>query len=145
MKNSIGIVFGMLLFLSCVEHLIEKPENLIPEDKMVLILKEMAVLNAAKATNLGKLKDNGIEPTTFIFEKYKIDSAQYVDSDRYYSSLPLVYESFYKQVELRLEKQRVDLEADKKLRDSLNAAKNSAKKGIGQKTKDSLSSKNVPQ
>ena len=42
----------MFIFSSCAEELVEKPDNLIPEDKMVAIIKEMAIVNAAKATNL---------------------------------------------------------------------------------------------
>lgn len=145
MKKSLGVLFIMLLLFSCAENLIEKPDNLIPENKMVLILKDMAIINAAKGTNLGKLKDNGIEPTAFIFEKYEIDSAQFVNSDRYYASLPLVYESLYKKVESGLENQRVQLEADKKLKDSLNLIKNTAKKDIDVKANDSVSTKTVPQ
>ncbi|SNR55903.1 protein of unknown function [Maribacter sedimenticola] len=128
MKKYLGIVLLMLVFVSCAESLIEKPDNLIPKEKMVLILKDMAIVNAAKGTNLGKLKDNGIEPTEFIFEKYEIDSAQFVDSDRYYASLPLVYESLYKQVETSLEQQREQVETAKKVKDSLNLLKNAPKK-----------------
>ncbi|MDO1512527.1 DUF4296 domain-containing protein [Maribacter confluentis] len=128
MKKYLGIVLLMLVFVSCAESLIEKPDNLIPKEKMVLILKDMAIVNAAKGTNLGKLKDNGIEPTVFIFEKYEIDSAQFVDSDRYYASLPLVYESLYKQVETSLEQQREQVETAKKVKDSLNLLKNAPKK-----------------
>lgn len=127
MKKYIGTILLVLLCISCAEKLIEKPDNLIPKDKMVMILKDMAIVNAAKGTNLGKLKDNGIEPTTFIFEKYEIDSAQFVNSDRYYASLPLEYESLYKQVEVNLEQQREEVMAAKKVNDSLNLLKNSPK------------------
>lgn len=136
---------GVLFLFSCVEKLIEKPEKLIPQDKMVLILKELAILNAAKGTNLAKLRDNGIEPTTFIFEKYEIDSAQFVDSDRYYASLPLVYESIYKEVESGLEKQKIQRETNKKMSDSLNLLKKSPAKTIDNKAKDTVSLRNAPQ
>jgi len=116
MRQVLLLVLGMLLFSSCAEELIEKPDNLIPEDKMVSIIKEMAIVNAAKTTNLGKLRENGIEPTTFVFEKFEIDSAQFVDSDRYYASKPLRYENMYKKVESELEAQRVQLDMEKKLR-----------------------------
>jgi hypothetical protein len=145
MRNSLIFTIGLLLLFSCAEKLIEKPDNLIPRDKMVLILKEMAIVNAAKGTNLGKLKDNGIDPTTFIFEKYEIDSARFVDSDRYYASLPLVYESLYKEVESSLENQREQVEADKKLNDSLNLLKKTLKKNVNSNLKDTLMIKNVPQ
>ena len=146
MRNSRNYILMVLLLFSCTENLIEKPDNLIPEDQMVLILKDMAIVNAAKGTNLGILKDNGIDPTTFIFEKYEIDSAQFVDSDRYYASLPLVYETLYKKVESSLENQRIKLEEEKKINDSLNLLKSTLKKDINRKAKDSVPSKtkNVP-
>tara|TARA_R110001606_G_scaffold201113_1_gene349097 strand:+ start:2977 stop:3369 length:393 start_codon:yes stop_codon:yes gene_type:complete len=120
----------MFLIFSCAEELIQKPENLIPQDKMVLIFKELAIVNAAKGTNIGNLKDNGIEPTTYLFEKFDIDSAQFVDSDRYYASKPLLYETMYKDVETKLENQRIQLEASKKEKDSLNLVKKTASKDL---------------
>ncbi|WP_282178558.1 DUF4296 domain-containing protein [Maribacter stanieri] len=140
MRQVLLLVLGMLLFSSCAEELIEKPDNLIPEDKMVSIIKEMAIVNAAKTTNLGKLRENGIEPTTFVFEKFEIDSAQFVDSDRYYASKPLRYENMYKKVESELEAQRVQLDMEKKLRDSISLAKKTKKK-IELKEKDSIGAK----
>jgi len=130
MRYSLSVILSMFLFFSCAEELIQKPENLIPQDKMVLIFKEMAIVNAAKGTNLGKLKDNGIEPTTYLFEKFEIDSAQFVDSDRYYASKPLLYETMYKDVETKLENQRIQLEAMKKAKDSLNLVKKTASKDL---------------
>ena len=139
MKQLFLLTVALLLVSSCAEELIEKPDNLIPEDKMVLIIKEMAIVNAAKATNLSKLRENGVEPTSFIFAKFEIDSAQFVDSDRYYASKPLRYENMYKKVESDLEEQRLQLEEEKKVRDSLSAAEKS-KKDINIKKKDSVSS-----
>jgi len=139
MKQLLLLTIVLLLVSSCAEELIEKPDNLIPEDKMVLIIKEMAIVNAAKATNLSKLRENGVEPTSFIFAKFEIDSAQFVDSDRYYASKPLRYENMYKKVESDLEEQRLQLEEEKKVRDSLSAAEKS-KKDIDIKKKDSVSS-----
>lgn len=136
MKQCIIFTVTIMLSYACTEKLIEKPGNLIPQDKMVLILKEMAIINAAKGTNLGKLRDNGIDPTTFVFEKYAIDSAQFVESDRYYASLPEVYETMYKEVESNLENQRLALEAAKKLKDSLALVKKSSRKDIDRALKD---------
>lgn len=118
--KSIRIAILVVLFLAaCGEKLIEKPEDLIPKDKMVLILQEMALINAAKGVNLGILKDNGVEPTTYVFEKFGIDSAQFVISDRYYASLPAEYEAIYTEVEASLEAKRIALEQEKKITDSL--------------------------
>ncbi|WP_047247192.1 DUF4296 domain-containing protein [Maribacter thermophilus] len=120
MKKLITLLLVLLVvFYSCGEKLIDKPENLIPKDEMVLILKDMAILNAAKSTNMGILKDHEIEPTAYIFEKYKIDSIQFVESDRYYASLPVEYESIYTQVESLLDEQKTLMEEKKKIKDSL--------------------------
>ena len=140
MKQLLLLTIVLLLVSSCAEELIEKPDNLIPEDKMVLIIKEMAIVNAAKATNLSKLRENGVEPTDFIFKKFEIDSAQFVDSDRYYASKPLRYENMYKKVESDLEDQRLKLEAEKRVRDSLRVAEKT-KENIDIKKKDSVSTK----
>ncbi|WP_396633145.1 DUF4296 domain-containing protein [Maribacter sp. R86514] len=140
MKQLLLLTIVLLLVSSCAEELIERPDNLIPEDKMVLIIKEMAIVNAAKATNLSKLRENGVEPTDFIFKKFEIDSAQFVDSDRYYASKPLRYENMYKKVESDLEEQRLKLEAEKRVRDSLRVAEKT-KENIDIKKKDSVSTK----
>lgn len=142
MKHLLFLVVALLMLSSCAEELVEKPDNLIPEDKMVAVIKEMAIVNAAKATNLSKLRENGVEPTSFIFKKYEIDSAQFVDSDRYYASKPLQYENMYKKVESDLEDQRLKLENEKKIRDSLSLVEKS-RKNIDIKAKDSVSSKSV--
>ncbi|WP_282075120.1 DUF4296 domain-containing protein [Maribacter aquivivus] len=142
MKHLLLLMVAMLMLSSCAEELVEKPDNLIPEDKMVAVIKEMAIVNAAKATNLSKLRENGVEPTSFIFKKFEIDSAQFVDSDRYYASKPLRYENMYKKVESDLEDQRLKLEAEKKIRDSLSLVEKS-KKNIDIKAKDSVSTKSV--
>lgn len=144
MRKILYLIVAVLMFYACAEELIEKPDNLIPEDKMVTIIKDMAIVNAGKATNLGKLRENGIDPTSYIFKKYEIDSAQFVNSDRYYASKPLVYENMYKQVETELEDHRLKLEAEKKIRDSISQAAK-VKKAVELKEKDSTSLKNVQQ
>jgi len=109
----------LLSLLSCNENLLEKPEDLIPEDKMVAILTDLAIVNAAKSTNMAVLQDSDIEPMDYIFKKYDIDSLQFVESDRYYASLPPEYEEIYKRVESKLEEQAKTMEEAKRVNDSL--------------------------
>jgi len=125
-----AVLFILLVsFFACNEKLIEKPENLIPKDKMVMILKEMAIINAAKNTNRELLSDNNIEPTSFVFNKFKIDSVQFVLSDKYYASMPLEYESIYKKIDTLLFIEKEKLQAQKKEKDSLkNVERNALKK-----------------
>ena len=120
--------FGLLaLLLSCGEELMEKPEGLIPKEKMILILKDMTVINAAKSANMSKFYDHDVEPTSLVFEQHGIDSLQFVISDRYYASLPVVYEAMYKEIEQLLETEKNALSEAKKIKDSINAHKGTSK------------------
>ena len=137
------IVFIVFILISCGEKVIEPPENLIDEEQMSLILYDIAILNTTKGTNPAILKKNNIKLMPFIFEKYKIDSLQFAQSDLYYASIPLKYQEIYETVEERLEvvvntiKKQEDRKRDsakkanKVRKDSLNAMKKT-------KLKDSL-------
>lgn len=114
-----------------------RPENLIPKEKMVLILNDLAVVNAAKVTNAQVLRKHNIEPTTYIFTKYGIDSLQFVESDRYYASIPEEHEEIYIAVEAKLEAEKDRMAEAKKVKDSLKAIDMKATKN-GLVPKDSL-------
>jgi hypothetical protein len=134
------LVFIYLMFVlaSCAEKLMEKPENLIPEAKMVEILNDLAIVNAAKVTNIQVLRDNDIEPMQYIFVKHGIDSLQFVESDRYYASIPELHEEIYIEVEEKLEVEKEQLTAEKKIRDSLKVMERQAAKDKTKQVKDSL-------
>jgi len=134
MRNFIISFCCVLSVLSCTEKLIKKPDNLIPREKMVAILKDMAIVHAARTTNITILKENGIEPTAYIFEKYAIDSTIFVDSDRYYAAQPLEYVAIFEEVEALLLDQEKDLEELKKINDSLKVRETEVRR----KTNDSL-------
>ncbi|CAM4112420.1 DUF4296 domain-containing protein [Zobellia nedashkovskayae] len=124
----LAIVLIFFSFTACNETLLEEPKNLIPKERMVEILQDLAIVNAAKTTNLQVLRDNGLEPMDYIFNKYSIDSLQLVESDRYYASLPVEYEKIYKEVEANLERDAKALEDQKKINDSLRVAKEKIKR-----------------
>lgn len=126
----------LVCLTSCSEKLLEKPENLIARDKMVEVLKDLAKVNAAKTTNAAILRDNNIDPMAYIFVKHSIDSIRFVESDKYYASLPIEYESIYRDVESILEKEQAILNEAKAVEDSLRLQKKERLKK--QKTTDSL-------
>lgn len=140
-KGAILILIALLPF-SCGEKLMQKPENLIPKDKMVVILSDMAVANSAKSTNIGLIRDNNIDPTRHVLKKHGVDSTRFVESDRYYASLPAEYAAIYTEVELRLTKQKKELEEAKMVSDSLRRielkSKQMLKDSSLQELKDSL-------
>ena len=123
MKYIVTLFFGMILLVSCAEKVVEEPENLIPKEKMTEILHDLAILNASKSLTGNKFKDSGIEVMEFLYEKYNIDSAQFSQSDLYYASIPLEYQSIYEGVEARIKQQKDTLEAiGKRRNDSIRKA-----------------------
>ena len=139
-KYIVPIFLGLLF--SCNEKVVEKPENLIPEDKMAAILYDISLLNASKIINESVLNEYEIEPMEYIYTKYGIDSVQFVGSDTYYASIPTVYESIYTQVKDKLEKDEKGFEEERKQKqDSLIEAKEKSNPNLKKKplkTKDSL-------
>ncbi len=141
MKNLFVILFAILL-TSCGEKLLDKPEDLIPKDKMINILRDITILNSARSTSVTILHDYKIEPTTFVFSKYGVDSLQFVTSDKYYASLPNEYEAMYVEIEKQLDNEKEQLSEAKRIKDSLGFRKKTKEKPKKRnklmKSKDSL-------
>ena len=126
-----------LMVVSCAEKVVEEPDNLIPKEKMVDILHDLAILNATKTTIGAKLDESGIDIMEFLYKKYQIDSTQFSESDLYYASLPLEYQAIYTEVETRLDKrQKAMEEATEKKNDSIRKA--------NEKRSDSIRSAKTP-
>ena len=126
-----------LMVVSCAEKVVEEPDNLIPKEKMVDILHDLAILNATKTTIGAKLDESGIDIMEFLYKKYQIDSTQFSESDLYYASLPLEYQTIYTEVETRLDKrQKAMEEATEKKNDSIRKA--------NEKRSDSIRSAKTP-
>ncbi len=115
MKKFLSFILGIVMVTSCVEMIIEKPDDLIPREKMTQLLYDLAILNAAKSTNSAVLEEHFDSPTEFLFEQYGVDSLQFVQSDLYYASQPLVYEAIYKDVLARLDKEKSKTEEARKI------------------------------
>ena len=88
----------------------EKPDDLIPEDKMIDVLTELSLVHAARNYNKFKLENTGINPDEYIYEKFDIDSLQFEKSNDYYSEQYTQYERIYDSVKVRLQimKSRLD-------------------------------------
>lgn len=98
MKRLLFFLSCFILLISCKNTTVEKPDNLIDEDKMVEILYDVSILEAIKVTNPKSLEIRKINSNKYIYQKYKIDSLQFVKSDLYYASDVTNYEKMYKKV-----------------------------------------------
>lgn len=109
MKKMISIL-AILLLSGCGDSAVEKPENLIDEDTMVDIFYDLSLLDAIKSHNPGKLQQ-AKDPNLYIYKKYRIDSLQFAQSNRYYASDIKTYKKMYQRVGRRLERNKKALEA----------------------------------
>lgn len=95
------VVFCLLSLLLLGCYGIEKPkkpDNLIPEDKMVDVLVEIAIVSAGKGINKRTLENKGITPVAFIYKKHNIDSLQFVNSNNYYAYDIETFDNIYSKV-----------------------------------------------
>ncbi len=82
----------------------EKPDNLIPKDKMVDILTDVYLNNAAKSINNRLLRRKGFKLDSLIYQKYEIDSLQFVRSHAYYNADLNTYNEIFREIEQRLDR-----------------------------------------
>lgn len=106
-------LFALSFFFGCGDSAVEKPKNLIDEDTMVDIFYDLSLLDAIKSHNPGKLQQ-AKDPNLYIYKKYKIDSVQFAQSNRYYASDIKGYKKMYQRVGRRLERTRKSLEPEAK-------------------------------
>jgi hypothetical protein len=101
-----------LLFLTGCQNVEkpEMPEDLIGKDMMVEILTDAYISNAAKSVNNKIIRQNGIKLDSLIYNKYGIDSLQFVRSHAWYNADLDLYTEIYAEIEQRLDemKKKVD-------------------------------------
>ncbi len=132
-RNIAFWIFICFSVISCQEiDKADKPDNLIPEDKMIDILTELSIVNAARNFNKQKLEDLGINPDEYIYNKYKIDSLQFERSSDYYADNYLEYDRMYDSVKVRVERLKTKLDSlrdiEIAIRDSIAAVKKDSTK-----------------
>jgi hypothetical protein len=83
--KKILLLLPLFRIISCKEDAVDKPSKLIAEDKMIDVMYDLSILDAIKYQNPASLETYKINPF-YIYKKYKIDSAQFAQSNIYYAS-----------------------------------------------------------
>lgn len=127
--KKIILFLGVLSLMACQEvtHT-AKPKNLIPKEKMVDILVDMAKVDAAISLNAREYEKRGAKGKEFIFKKYNIDSLQLVSSNRYYAEHFKINQQIYENVQEILQKQSDSLYALEKKKKEAAKEKDTDKK-----------------
>jgi hypothetical protein len=140
MKKSISLL-AILALLGCKEDLVKKPDLLIEKSKMMDIMYDLALLEAIKYQNPAVLDSNQIRPKQFIYKKYKIDSLQLAQNNKYYAADYQSYKVMFESVVKRIENEKKRVNAVIKLEEKkkkIRIAQLKKKKQLAKKSKDSI-------
>jgi hypothetical protein len=135
MKKYISLFVLIVSLFSCNKDLVEKPDNLIDKKVMGDIMYDLSLLEALKYQNPSSLYDNGINPKTYVFKKYKIDSLRLAKSTAYYSADYREYKKMFDAVNDRLKKDKASVDLILKKEAKKEAALKKAKE---KKVQDSI-------
>jgi hypothetical protein len=138
MKKFFLFLAILMVLASCQKDTIEKPDNLIEREKMVDIIYDLSILQAMRNGNQAVLDSNKINPSTYIYKKYKVDSLQFARSNQYYAAENIKnYEKMYVAVNDRLlaNKAKADTLAKKEGERLKLESEKAAKKVEGKKLK----------
>lgn len=140
MKKGISLL-AILALLGCKEDLVKKPDRLIEKSKMMDIMYDLALLEAIKYQNPAVLDSNQIRPKQFIYKKYKIDSLQLAQNNRYYAADYKSYKVMFESVVKRIENEKKRANAIIKLEEKkkkIKIAQLKKKRQLAKKSKDSI-------
>lgn len=120
------VFFLLIIFItSCTSNtILEKPKDLIPRDTMVLLITDLFIAKSA----IGEKNLNNNRKVNYlplVYNKYKIDSTRFINSNFYYTSKFEEYDLIYKEVKKVLETKKEELEESlKKEQNDFNNSKN---------------------
>lgn len=100
----LSLIFSFAVcFLGCQNvNYPKKPKNLISRDKMVDILTESYLANAARSIDNRAILDKGVKIDSMIYRNFGVDSLQFASSNAYYAADVNAYRDIFVQVEARL-------------------------------------------
>ena len=137
-KKGYILLLVVLAVVSC--HDIErpkKPDNFIEREEMTDILYDISLLRALKTYSVNDMRALGLEPDTFIYDKYDVDSLQLAQSIDYYSVNFNEYTSIWEEVNARLTTQRDEIQFEQNDLDSIRIEESKRKR-------DSIKKANQP-
>lgn len=100
------ILLLFIVFLSGCNQGPSKPDNLLPEDTMIDIFYDLALLDAIRSHSPLALETQNLTAGDYIYKKYAIDSVQFALSNQYYAADISKYKQMYERVGERIEQNK---------------------------------------
>ncbi|RNC87785.1 MAG: DUF4296 domain-containing protein [Winogradskyella sp.] len=145
MKHLLSLIFISSILMSCEQRFQpNKPDNLIPQEKMTNVLYDMFIASSAKGVSRIKFEAKGIDPETYILKKYEIDSLQFALSNDYYAHNVELYNAMIEDVKAKLTAEKTKFEAIEKDEKEKNKRKKDSLKQLLETQKKDPKYKNSP-
>ncbi|QTD36541.1 DUF4296 domain-containing protein [Polaribacter batillariae] len=117
--KKISALFILIFLVSCTSNTIfEKPKDLIPQDTMSLLLQEMMIASSAKFIKNTNNEKN-INYMSLVYDKFKIDSSRFMESNFYYMSKIDLYQKMLENAKKNLETKTAFFKKQKAALDSI--------------------------
>ena len=129
-----SIIFLIIVFGCQSVTTSEKPDDLIPKDKMIDMMMESYLSNAARSVNNRKIRSYGLKLDSLIYAKYDVDSLQFAKSNDYYAADLETYESIFTTIDERLNALKTKADSIQKV----NAENENEEKSEEEKKKDTI-------
>lgn len=114
----------VFLFTACSKT-VEKPENLISEDKMVDILYDTYLYQqSAYLSEINKPELNFAYVDALILQKHEVSAEDFKASYQYYVLVPDQYKKILRKIRDRMEEQLPEEERKQRIQNRENAGKN---------------------
>lgn len=104
------LLVTVLFAVACKHDVAPKPDKVIDEGKMENILYDVALMQAIKSYNPTLFDKNGVDPKTYIYKKYSIDSLTLAQNHTWYAANLDAYEKMQQRVADRLKAEKEKLE-----------------------------------
>lgn len=117
MKKLLLFFILFLVIISCNNAIVTEPDNLIDDDVMVDIFYDLSILDAARNSSYSN-GTNSFIANDYILKKYKIDSLQFAQSNKYYATDVAKYKRMFKKVRDRLTDKKTEIEAAQQLKNA---------------------------
>jgi hypothetical protein len=116
MKYSNFILILFFAFIGCQDvKAPEKPKDLIAKNKMVDILTEAYLANAARSVDNKSIISKGIVIDTLVYKNFGVDSLQFAKSNAYYAADVNTYIDLFQKVETRLNAMQTKMDSIQKM------------------------------
>lgn len=137
MRTAVYLVFIVILG-SCQKVVRpEKPEKLLPKDKMIAIMAESYTGNSARSIDNRTLRNSGVKLDSILYTKFDVDSITFAESNAYYASQLNEYIYIISEVEKVLSAKKKQV--DSIIKEEANAERDS----LGKKREDRKSLKDA--